>query len=114
VPLTRAQLRRLARQRRSLHAEGLLALAATAGLVAAAQMGARLLAIAPAALLYAALTVAWLRRYLDLLGRDCPRCGDLFFFSHERLLYSLPYLSPHCAHCREPLAGGAASPPPEP
>ena len=45
----------------------------------------------------------WVLRYVGLLGRDCPRCGALFFFSLERLLYSLPWLASRCAHCDEPI-----------
>jgi hypothetical protein len=93
----------LARQRRALHAEGLLACAAGAGLAAAGDLP--VLAVAPLALLYAAMTSGWVVRFVALLGRDCPRCGGLFFYSLERLLYSLPYLRARCAHCREPLGG---------
>lgn len=100
----------LARERRALHVEGLLATGATVGLVAAGGLGIPLLALALPALGYAALTARWVVRYVSLLGRDCPRCGDLFFYSLERLLYTLPYLSPRCAHCRQPLS--RSGPPP--
>lgn len=93
----------MARERRALHAEGLLAFAATLGLAAAASLGLSARALAPAALMYGAMTFGWVVRYVGLLGRNCPCCGDLFFYSLERLLYSLPYLSPRCAHCDAPL-----------
>jgi hypothetical protein len=95
------KLAHLARERRELHAEGLVAAAAGAALAAATELPA--LAAAPLALLYAILTLGWVGRFLALLGRPCPRCGGLFFYSLERLLYSLPYLRAHCAHCSEPL-----------
>jgi hypothetical protein len=105
TPLRSAALRTLADERRALHLEGLLAVAATVALVGAAGLSPPLLALTPAALLYAAMTVGWVSRYVGVLGRDCPRCGELFFFSLQRLLYSLPYLSTRCAHCDESLAG---------
>jgi hypothetical protein len=104
VSLARAKLHRLARERRSLHAEGLIAVVVTVAILVACQSGAPLLVIAPIALLYAALCVGWVVRFVRFLGRDCPRCGGLFFYSLERLLTSLPYLSGRCAHCRTPLA----------
>jgi hypothetical protein len=104
VPFRDVPLDALARERRALHVEGLLAAGATVGLVAAAGLGVPLLALAPAALGYAVLTTRWVVRYVGVLGRDCPRCGALFFYSIERLLYSLPYLSPRCAHCRQSLS----------
>jgi hypothetical protein len=93
----------LARERRALHAEGLLGAAATAGLAAAASGDLPGLALAPVAALYAAMTLGWAARFFALLGRPCPRCGELFFYSLERLLYSLPYLRARCAHCAAPL-----------
>jgi hypothetical protein len=99
-----ATLAGLARERRALHAEGLLAAAASAALAAAGELPG--IALAPLALLYATLTASWVARFLALLGRPCPRCGGLFFYSLERLLYSLPYLSGRCAHCAEPLRPG--------
>jgi len=94
-------LDQLARERRALHAEGLLAAAASAALAAAGDLPAS--ALAPLVLLYGAMTLGWVGRFLALLGRECPRCGGLFFYSLERLLYSLPYLHGRCAHCGEPL-----------
>jgi hypothetical protein len=94
-------LSRLARERRALHAEGLVAAAAGAALAAAGDLPG--LALAPLALLYAAMTLGWVGRFVALLGCQCPRCGGLFFYSLERLLYSLPYLRGRCAHCDEPL-----------
>ena len=92
-----------ARERRALHVEGLVAVLATLALATAAELGLSLAALSPAVALYLALTASWVHRYLALLGSDCPRCGALFFFSLERLLYSLPYLAPRCAHCDEPI-----------
>jgi hypothetical protein len=103
MPLTRAQLRALARERRALHVEGLLATVATAGLLAASSLELPVLALAPALVLYGAMTIGWVVRYVALLGRSCPFCGDLFFYSVDRLLTSLPYLSTRCAHCDERL-----------
>jgi hypothetical protein len=99
VPIRARHLRALAAERRALHSEGLLAVAATVGLVAVAIVGVPVRAAAPVALMYGAMLFSWLTRYFGLLGRSCPRCGDQFFYSMERLLYSLPYLSRHCAHC---------------
>jgi hypothetical protein len=96
-------LRELARERRSLHAEGLCALLATVGLVTAAGLGLPSRALAVPALLYMLHSAAWVVRLVRALGRSCPRCGDLFFYSLERLLYSLPYLSRRCASCGESL-----------
>jgi len=98
---SQSDLVRLACERRALHAEGLLAAGATAALAAAGDLPG--LAVAPLALLYAAMTLGWVARFLAMLGRECPRCGGLFFYSLERLLYSLPYLRARCAHCDEPL-----------
>jgi len=99
-----SDLVQLARERRALHAEGLVAAAASAALAAAGDLPA--LAVAPLVLLYVAMTLGWVARFVALLGRECPRCGGLFFYSLERLLYSLPYLRTRCAHCDEPLAPG--------
>lgn len=97
-----SDLVQLACERRAVHVEGLLAAAATAALAAAGDLPG--LAVALLALLYAAMTLGWVARFVALLGRECPRCGGLFFCSLERLLYSLPYLRARCAHCGEPLA----------
>ena len=107
------QFAQLARERRSIHAEGLLVCAATAGLVAATAGTLPGLAVVPIAGFYGVMTVGWVRRFLALLGRDCPACGGLFFYSLNRLLYSLPYLGRTCAQCEQslrpapsPLVGG--------
>jgi hypothetical protein len=97
------QLLQLARERRALHAEGLVATAATAGLAAATTVELPWLAAAPVIGLYGAMTAGWVARFVALLARECPRCGGLFFYSLERLLYSLPYLGRQCAHCQQPL-----------
>jgi len=99
----------LARQRRALHAEGLLAALATLALATAADLGLSFTALAPLLALYVALTIGWAQRYFELLRADCPRCGAPFFFSLERLLYPLPYLAARCAHCDAPLEPGAPS-----
>lgn len=91
----------LARERRSLHAEGLLAAATSLALAAAGDLPP--LALVPLGLLVGASSLGWVVRFVALLGRPCPRCGGLFFYSLDRLLYSLPYLSARCAQCRQPL-----------
>ena len=96
-------LRELARERRSLHAEGVCALLATVGLAMAAGLGLPARALALPALLYRVHSAVWVARLVRALGRSCPRCGDPFFYSLERLLFSLPYLSRRCASCGEPL-----------
>jgi hypothetical protein len=97
------QLAQLARERRGIHAEGLLVCAATGGLAAAAPAQIPWLAVVPVAGFYALMTIGWVVRFLALLGRDCPSCGGPFFYSLDRLLYSLPYLGRDCAHCEQTL-----------
>jgi hypothetical protein len=97
------QFAQLACERRSIHAEGLLVCAATAGLVAATVGTLPGLAVALVAACYGAMTVGWVLRFFALLGRECPGCGGLFFYSLNRLLYSLPYLGRTCAHCERSL-----------
>ena len=78
-------------------------MAASAGLAATAAIELPWLAFAPVLVLYGVMTAGWVARFVALLGRACPRCGALFFYSLERLLFSLPYLGRQCAHCQQPL-----------
>lgn len=109
-------LRTLARRRRELLAEALLAACAVAafGVLVdhAAEAGLRGgAAVVAVAVAVGALGLRFGRRYADLIASACPRCGGLFFVSWERLVWSLPWLHRSCARCG---AGSATPPPAEP
>ena len=64
-------------------------------------------ALAVATGLLTAASLLWTSILLEVLSLACPRCGDTFFASPERVLWTLPYLHRSCGHCGLHLAHGA-------
>ncbi|MDX1648273.1 MAG: hypothetical protein R3263_00330 [Myxococcota bacterium] len=98
------ELERIARLRRAVGVEA-LALGAAVSLTAwAVRLGAGEAPETAALLLLGLVGLAggslrFLAALAGLLGEACPRCGDAFFLSVERLVWSLPYPRGRCAHC---------------
>ena len=52
-----------------------------------------------ALVLYLAAVTRFGLHFVAVVKESCPRCSGFFFLSWHRILYSLPYLAPSCAHC---------------
>ena len=100
----RRELGRIARLRRAVGVEA-LALAAALALTAwAVRLGAGETPETATLLLLGLVGLAggslrFVARLAELLAERCPRCGDAFFVSIERLVWSLPFPRGRCAHC---------------
>lgn len=116
--IVRQELRRIARVRRGLGME-LGALVAALLLAAyALHLGAdarpetaTILLLGAAGLAGGSLRFA--AGLAGLLAERCPCCGQSFFVSLERLVWSLPFPRGCCAHCGVSLAPPAGPPAPD-
>jgi len=112
--IVRRELRRIGRRRRGLGVEAGALAAALALAAYALHLGADAQPETATLLLLGLVGLAggslrFVAGLAGLLAERCPRCGQSFFVSLERLVWSLPFPRGHCAHCAVSLV-----PPPPP